>query len=271
MKLSSTLFILLLTTFTILAQEDDAVKVYYENSENDLTIYADNSGIFPKSVRIKMEYKGFRIKGKAKEFYVIPPNTEKLSLIELALTGQGKASFGFEFTIYTGDVNAKHNDDYAYSLPYSDDKAFTLTQSYNGKFSHQSKKALDFTMPIGTKIVAARGGMIIKLKEDSNKGCAKAKCLDMANYITVLHEDGSFAQYYHLRKNGVAVSLSDQVEQGQLIGYSGDTGYASGAHLHFEVNVATSKGIQTVPTQFKVNGKKQLLKLGDMYASEAEN
>lgn len=271
MKLISTFFIFFFSTSSILAQEDDAVKVYYENSESELTIYADNKGIFPKSVSIKMEYKGFRIKEKAKEFYVIPPNTEKISIIALELTGQGKASFGFEYTIYTGDMNAKHNDDFAYSLPYRDEIAFKLTQGYNGKFSHQSKKALDFTMPIGTKIVAARAGLVIEKNEDSNKGCAKVKCLDMANYITILHDDGSFAQYYHLKKNGVEVALSDRVEQGELIGYSGDTGYASGPHLHFEVNIATLGGIQTVPTQFFVNGKKQLLELGNMYASEAKN
>ena len=251
-----------------MGQEDKAVKVYYENTESALTIYADNSGVFPKSVIIDLEYKGFRNKADAKDFFIIPANSEKMTLIELELTGKGKVSFGFKYTIYPGEINAKHDNDYAYVLPFRSETAFKLTQGYNGKFSHQSKKALDFTMPIGTEIVAARAGTVVDIKENSNQGCTKPKCLDMANYITVLHDDGSFAQYYHLKQNSVEVRLSDKVAQGELIGYSGNTGYTSGPHLHFEVNISTLKGIQTVPTQFKIKGIQQLLKFGDMYISE---
>lgn len=271
MKLISLFLILLINTFNIVGQEDNSVKVYYENSESALTIYADNAGVFPKSIIIEMEYKGFRNKGETEDFFIIPANTEKMTLIELELTGGGKVSFGYKYTIYTGEINAKHDNDYAYVLPFRSEIAFKLTQGYNGKFSHQSKKALDFTMPIGTEIVAARAGTIIDLKEDSNSGCAKPKCLESANYITVLHKDGSFAQYYHLKQDGVKIALSDTVEQGELIGYSGNTGFTSGAHLHFEVNISTLKGIQTVPTQFKIKGKQQLLNFGDMYISETKN
>ncbi len=267
MKRSVLLFLIILITNTLFSQGESAVKVYYENTESDLTVYADNSGFVSKSVRIEMEYKGFRNIGTSQDVFFIPPNTKKLKLIELELTGQGKVSFGYEYTIYFGDVNAKHDDTFPYMLPFSDEIDFKLTQGYNGKFSHQSKKALDFTMPIGTKIVAARSGVIIDSKEDSNTGCEAPRCLDAANYITVLHNDGSFAQYYHLKQNGVVVALSDIVEQGQLIGYSGNTGFTSGAHLHFEVNISTLEGIKTVPTQFNIEGKKQLLKYGDMYAS----
>jgi len=267
MNRSYLVFLFTAASITLFAQEGDLVKVYYENTETSLTIYANNEGSFPRSVKLDLEYKGFKFKGEPKDFYLVPADAYKLKLVELELTGRGKVSFGYRYTIFLGQVNAIHDDSFSYTLPFQSETAFKLTQAYNGEFSHQNKKALDFTMPIGTKIVAARAGKIIDVKEDSDKGCTSERCLDTANYITILHDDGSFAQYYHLRKDGVEVHIAQMVKQGEFIGYSGNTGYTSGAHLHFEVNISTAKGIKTAPTQFNVNGKKHQLELGKLYHS----
>ena len=251
----------------LFAQEDNPVKVYHENTETSLTIYADNQGTFPRSVKLDLNYKGFKYKGDPKDIFFLPANAKKLMLVELELTGRGKVSFGYKYTIYMGQINAKHDDDFDYTLPFRSKTAFKLTQAYYGKFSHQKKKALDFTMPIGTEIVAARAGKVIDIKEDSDLGCTEKRCLESANYITILHNDGSFAQYYHLRKNGVKVKLSQEVRQGEFIGLSGNTGFTSGAHLHFEVNISTLKGIQTVPTRFMIGNQRKKLELGELYLS----
>jgi murein DD-endopeptidase MepM/ murein hydrolase activator NlpD len=256
---------------SLFAQDDDFVKVYYENTETNLTIYANNEGSFPRSVKFELKYKGFKFKGEPKDFYLVPADAYKFKLIELELTGRGQVSFGYSYTVFMGQVNAQHDDSFEYTLPFRSKTPYKLTQSYYGKFSHQNKKALDFTMPTGTEIVAARAGKIIDIKEDSDIGCSQERCLDKANYVTILHDDGSFAQYYHLRKNGVEVQIAQMLEQGELIGYSGNTGFTSGAHLHFEVNISTLEGIKTVPTLFKINGKKQLLENGEMYSSERKD
>jgi murein DD-endopeptidase MepM/ murein hydrolase activator NlpD len=68
----------------------------------------------------------------------------------------------------------------------------------------------------------------------------------------VLHDDGSMALYAHLREGGVLVRAGERVTLGQMIGYSGSTGYSSGPHLHFAVQV--NGGLQLVSVPFRMIG-----------------
>ena len=89
-------------------------------------------------------------------------------------------------------------------------------------------------MPKGTAIFAAREGIIYNFKDDSDVGGPFAKYKNKANYIIVKHTDGSFGCYWHLKKEGVVIKKGI-VEKGQLIGYSGATGFTLQPHLHFSV------------------------------------
>jgi murein DD-endopeptidase MepM/ murein hydrolase activator NlpD len=55
--------------------------------------------------------------------------------------------------------------------------------------------------------------------------------------ISVLQVDGTYAEYLHLRHGGTVVKPGDRVVAGQLIGYSGNTGWSSTPHIHFHVYV----------------------------------
>lgn len=125
-----------------------------------------------------------------------------------------------------------------------------LSQGYNGESSHMNENAIDFTMPKGATITAARGGKVVDLKEDSNKGCPSAACNDDGNYVRILHTDGTMADYYHLQQNGVLVALGETVKAGQEIAKAGATGWASGSHLHFIVFKPTAIGRQSFETLF---------------------
>jgi murein DD-endopeptidase MepM/ murein hydrolase activator NlpD len=85
-------------------------------------------------------------------------------------------------------------------------------------FSHKNIAALDFEMPEGTAVFAARAGAIYSFKDDSDEGGPFSKYKNKANYVIVKHEDGSFGCYWHLKKNGVVVKKGNIVK-GQLIGY----------------------------------------------------
>lgn len=143
-------------------------------------------------------------------------------------------------SINFGDPEASP-DETEYDLPFARGMKFKCIQSFNGKFSHNieaSRYAVDFKMPIGTAIHAARSGVVLYTKEDSNEGGNdREKFIDKANKIMILHDDGTIGNYVHLMQNGSEVEPGERVETGQLIGYSGNTGFTTTPHLHFVVRV----------------------------------
>jgi murein DD-endopeptidase MepM/ murein hydrolase activator NlpD len=129
----------------------------------------------------------------------------------------------------------KQDNSYIYFLPYAKGSRFLLIQAYNSKFSHEKELSLDFKMKQGSKICAAREGVVTAIKEDSDVGGLKDEYYNQGNHIIIEHSDGSVAMYWHLKKDGVLVNVGDIIQKGQHIGYSGNTGYTAFAHLHFQV------------------------------------
>src|SRR5215510_11534813 len=122
--------------------------------------------------------------------------------------------------------NVKDDTSYVYELPFKNGKAYWMVQGYFSHFSHKERIALDFKMKKGTKIYAARDGVVIRVKEDSDKGGWSRKYRPFGNNIVIQHADGSRAGYWHLQKDGALVNVGDTVKKGQVIGLSGKTGYA---------------------------------------------
>lgn len=120
-----------------------------------------------------------------------------------------------------------------YTLPYPVGETHQVTQSYCfSAGGHRLQLAYDFAMPIGTEILAARAGVVRNIKESSpDDGRRNGE----HNFVFIQHDDGTTAFYAHLMQNGVEVEIGDQVETGELIGYSGNSGLTSHPHLHFGV------------------------------------
>gem|GEM_PF-5548705 len=120
-------------------------------------------------------------------------------------------------------------------LPFLDGRAYECMQNSDDSPSHGDKLTrydLDFGMPRGTLIVAAAGGEVIATENrcvEGNTGCGHG----FGNYIKIKHDDSHATLYAHLQHNGVIVNVGDHVIAGQPIGFSGNTGYSSGPHLHF--------------------------------------
>jgi len=149
-----------------------------------------------------------------------------------------------------GDI--KDDTSYVYALPYEAGKKYCIVQGYFGPFSHQERAALDFKMKRGTRICAARGGLVIRVKEDGDKGGWSRKYRPFGNHIVIQHDDGSRAGYWHLKLNGALVNVGDTVSRGQVIGLSGKTGYAAMPHLHFMVwSFDKNRNWKQVPTRFE--------------------
>jgi murein DD-endopeptidase MepM/ murein hydrolase activator NlpD len=148
---------------------------------------------------------------------------------------------------------------YVYALPYEEGRSFRLVQGYFGRFSHKERAALDFKMKRGTKILAAREGVVVRVKEDGRRGGWHRKYRSEGNNIVIQHPDGSRAGYWHLQHNGALVKVGDTVTRGQVIGLSGKTGYAAMPHLHFLVWRSRNGNWSQVPTRFMtLSGPKYL-------------
>lgn len=160
----------------------------------------------------------------------------------------------------------KDDTSYVYSLPYEKGRSFFIVQGYFGVFSHKERAALDFKMKRGTKICAARGGVVVRIKEDSDKGGWNKKYRADGNNIVIQHPDGSRAGYWHLQKNGAMVNVGDTVQKGQVIALSGKTGYASMPHLHFLVwNYDSKRQWGSVATRFQTSKKIRYLRAWKKY------
>ena len=148
----------------------------------------------------------------------------------------------------------KDDSSFVYHLPYEENKSHLLVQGYFSKYTHKNRAALDFKMKKGTNICAARSGIVIRVKEDGNKGGGKIEYRPFGNVIIIQHDDSSRAGYWHLKYNSVLVNVGDTVKQGQVIGLSGKTGYTYFPHLHFIVWRSDKRGQWTqTGTRFQTN------------------
>ena len=148
----------------------------------------------------------------------------------------------------------KDDSSFIYQLPYKENKTHLLVQGYFSRYTHKNRAALDFKMKRGTKICAARDGVVVRLKEDGKKGGSNIKNRPFGNHVVIQHKDSSRTGYWHLQFNGVLVNVGDTVKQGQVIGLSGKTGYTYFPHLHFIVWRSDKKGQWTqIGSRFQTN------------------
>jgi len=161
-------------------------------------------------------------------------------------------ALSYRYTL--GEPSARHNSRAIYYPPFASYSKFQVSQAFNGQFSHtdkQNKYAVDLAMPEGSEVHAARAGVVMTLEKDFFKGGTdKQTYKARANSIRILHDDGSMAVYAHLQVDRTQVYSGMWVKAGQLIAYSGNTGFSSGPHLHFAVQVNQGMSLVSVPFKF---------------------
>ena len=88
-----------------------------------------------------------------------------------------------KYNVYRGNVSKSTYDmNFPYNLPYKTGLSFRIDQGYDGTFTHQNKKALDFKMPIGTPVTAIRDGKVILVEDTFDKHGETADFNRYANY-----------------------------------------------------------------------------------------
>jgi murein DD-endopeptidase MepM/ murein hydrolase activator NlpD len=86
---------------------------------------------------------------------------------------------------------------------------------------------VDWAAPIGTPILAAGNGTVIKAQWDSGYG----------RRVEIQHANGYITTYNHMSGFARGISEGVRVKQGQVVGFLGSTGLSTGPHLHYEVMV----------------------------------
>lgn len=233
---------------------DKKVKITTDRKEGYYDVYIENGNPYDITITLNISGKNFRASKRTPVKEVIRPDSKNQILKVFPVDEEKSFSFHTNYSWFMGDVNARHNDAYVYALPYKRGESYRLGQGFKGEFSHSDRStyALDFMMPVGTPVLAAREGVVIQTHSESDTGGPSEKYAKDSNYIVIRHSDATLGEYAHLRKDGVLVEPGDRVRKGEHIGYSGNTGYSSGPHLHFMVTKVSEDGSsQSLPIKFR--------------------
>ena len=148
---------------------------------------------------------------------------------------------GATFSLNTGSAQALPD----FYLPYPADSKYQVTQGWGGSPSHTdsyNKYAVDFGMSIGQPVASVASGKVIRSSKGKTNIAGKCDIgyVNNAHYVVVDHGENVSSLYLHLSQ--VDVSVGDTINQGQIIGKSGNTGYVCGPHLHFSFQKTNTVG-----------------------------
>ena len=231
---------------------EDWICIQTEDYSDYVNVYAQNKAPYPASVSLAL-----RTTNLVEQQPIITKDVlgnSRILMMRLNVRQKNK-KYGYKFWFdWAVGLRAAKPDDYAYQLPYPPGQSYAVLQGFGSRFSHTGLEqyAVDFNMKSGTPVHAAREGVVARVVEKHNKGCWEKGCGNYANYIVILHSDGTTGEYYHLQQNGALVEVGNRVERGQHIGFSGNTGHTTMPHLHFAVYRPDTWGkTESLPFKFE--------------------
>lgn len=196
---------------------------------------------------------------------------EKVVVSKIQPAGSEAIAEHHSYRFVPGKELTEAPPDLVMQLPFPPGQSVMINQGYHGKFSHRGPNefGMDFGLPTGSAIHAAQGGTVIFVEQNYAEGGDEARFVGKDNRVIVMHGDFTLGFYMHLRKDGAAVTVGQTVAAGDLLGYSGQTGFARKPHLHFMTAYFSDmkKTIVSVPTKFKTSLGDQDLIEGHAYDS----
>lgn len=240
----------------VVTEGKDKFSVVNRGSERRPILYAVNKYHGPVQVSIHLtRSQNIETSHKLPLKEIIAGNSEQL-LVQIGPKRQDQSwHYRYKTNVVLGEPRA-HLRDFAYGVPF-EGGPYYITQGFGGEASHndsaQSYHAIDVALPVGTPIIAVRAGVVMETDVDYSRAGFDMKYMDEANLVRVLHDDGGMALYAHLDTESVLVKPGDLVQQGQRLGFSGNTGFSSGPHLHFVIQKNDGRELKSSAFKFQIN------------------
>ncbi|MFA6213064.1 MAG: M23 family metallopeptidase [Candidatus Obscuribacterales bacterium] len=219
-------------------QTDQGLQIVKIVWPNEIRIYGFSSKFLEVSIRLTCSGENCTVSPSQRRWRGLSKNNNDPLVTIKPINLKLPVSYHPIYEVHIGATGGTPNQKYQYALPFLPNAEYKVMQGYRGpthKVGQIHEFAVDFALPENTVICAARNGTVIGFRDDSMIGGPEDKYNMCANYVYIKHDDGSYAEYAHLQRNGALVKLGSRVERGQIIALSGNTGQSSGPHLHFSV------------------------------------
>lgn len=188
---------------------------------------------------------------------VLPGNSETQVLTLAAADPYQGFKYQVAYTPMPGPPLKQLPPDTDFYPPFPRGYDFPISQGFDGDATHKDQAnqyAVDIVMPVGTPVLAARGGVVMNLEDDFRGNAQTQRYMNRANRVRILHDDGSMAVYAHLQPNSARVRPGMKVPAGHWIANSGNTGFSNGPHLHFVIQVNAGMALESLPFRFRKPG-----------------
>lgn len=222
-------------------------------TDRGVELYVVNGHPYPVTASLYARTRNLRVNGGNPVTVTLGGNSRERALRFDRPDPRGDYDYRYWYDWTFGRRDAVHDDGVLYHLPYPPGSRYRVLQGFSGRLSHRGREtyAVDFDLPVGTPVHAARGGIVVDVEQSHDEGGWEDRYYRTANFIVILHDDGTTGEYYHLDHKGAAVNAGDRVSAGDHIGWSGNTGHTTRPHLHFAVYRADTWGrTQSVPFRF---------------------
>lgn len=229
--------ILLFFVCILLASAANASELSTEAEEDrsGVAVYANNGYYSPVTITLTVD--ADNMAGAVGGPLIVAARSSAL-LFDLKRKDMRKPwRYSYEYKYQLGVLNAEQSARAVYNLPFAEGSTVKGGQGFNGAFSHQghSTFAVDFPVKEGTPVYPAREGVVVRVIDKFSEGGTDEKYRPLGNTVWILHDDDTIGRYFHFKHKGVRVKPGQEVGRDTIIGLSGNTGYSSGPHLHFEV------------------------------------
>jgi len=249
------------------------VNLLQRSTRSGITLFAQNTFFAPVQIAFRLQaIENVSADTPREGLKVVPARSEMELVVVGKAVEQVELRFDSDFQFLPGEPGVEHRPEQPYRLPYALSSEAPVSQAFPDMTTHTdtaSAHAVDFVMPIGTDVFAARDGIVIEVASDFfENGTNLSVDGPRANVVRVLHDDGTMALYVHLNWNTIRVVPGQRVQRGEYLADSGNTGFSTGPHLHFVVQRNRGGALESLPLQFVgANGSAITLKSGQSYTA----